>query len=367
MVEYSEVNIFDYFRVIKKRRWLIATVTTVAILLASIITSATPEQYVATAVLLQPVGRRAGSGAGLAYLSQVLSASAYNPSEFERPYQELLQTQLLAKKVAKILGRSSTAGISVYRLSGRSVFNISCKSSDRKLAALMANAYVQALYEYEQDLAQKALDQRISYINMQLKKQEENLSKAEQALIQFQRENQTLSVDGEVSVAVQAIARIKYEIIEQEAELNNALRYYSENHPDMVQLRNNVETKKAKLQEEIEKALSPSPAKSKAGGAVMSNMLEKAAQFARLQKMVEVHRAIARTMVEESEKLKLEKAKIYKPFEVVDPAVPARFPSIPNVKFNLFLGFILGFVAGLSLSFFLEYLEVLQKKETAVV
>lgn len=363
-MEYSEVNIFDYFRVIKKRRWLIITVTVIAILLAALVTATIPEQYVASVTILLPQSRATSGGAGLAYLSQVFS-TAYSPSsaEYGRPYQEMLQSRYIAKKVAKILGLSSYAGLGVYRSAGRTLFTISCKHSDRKFAALEANAFAKALYEYEQESAAEAIVERSQFVAMELKKADENLKAAEQTLINYQRINKTISVESEASVAVNVVARIKYDILAEEAELNNALKFYSPDHPDIIQLRNDIETKKAKLEEEISKAISPeSNFEGGMASGVMSNILEKAARSRRLQKMVDVQAAIYRFILEEFEKLKLEKVKTIKPFEIMDPAIPPKFPTIPNVKFNLFLGFMLGFIAGLSLSFFLEYLESLPKK-----
>lgn len=362
-MEYTEVNVFDYWRVIKKRRWLITVITAVSLLISALITSTITEQYVASVSVLMPEGRRAAAGAGLAYLSQILSTS-YNPAG-DRPYAEILQSRMIAKKVAKILGRASYAGISVYKTGGRDIFTISCRHSDRKMAALMANAFAKALFEYEQEAGEKAIATRYNFVNQEFKKATENLKNAEESLIGFQKINKTLSVEREADIAINAIARLKYEVIDSEAEYENALKFYSPEHPDMIQLKTIIDSKKAKLAEEITKALSAEPEKGAAdvGVGVMSNMLEKATQARKLQKMVEVHTAIYRFLLEEHEKLKLEMGKTVEPFEIIDPAVPPKEPSIPNVKLNIFLGFILGFVAGLSLSFFLEYLEALKKKE----
>lgn len=363
--ENYQVNIYDYLAVLKKRAGVIISLMIVCLTLGAIATVTTREQFVATATLLDTDIQRGTSGSGLGGIGQALS-SFVTPAKYGYQWDDILKSQMMSMRVAKILGKSSYSGISVSRArgGGSGIYTISCTSADRKYAAQMANAYVQALYEYEQENALKIIEGRMVYLDEKLAETQRDLDQANQRMVSFQRENKSLNIGQEANIYTGLATQLKREIIDEEAELEAALKTHSPNHPEVLALQDKINAQKDLLEEEVKNALYPVAKNNRNDSGLLTNIIEKGLAFAKLQREVELQIRLFNLLAEEYQKNRVSLEQSFEPFKILDLAVPPRHPSFPNPKQNIILGLTVGLILGIVLSFFLEYLEQVKKSTT---
>lgn len=361
-----QVNIYDYLAVLKKRAGVILAMMIVCVTLGAIVTVTVRETFVASATLLFTDTRRGDTGTGLGGIGQAIS-SFVSPAQYGYQWDDILKSQMMSMRVAKILGKSSYGGISVSRArgGGSGIYTISCSSSDRKYAAQMANAYVQALYEYEQENARQIIENKMVYLNEKMAETQKSLDAANQSMVAFQRENKALSINREADIYTGLATTLKREIIENEAELETALKTHSPNHPEVLALKDRIEAKKNLLEQEINNALYPAGSGSRKDSALLTNIIEKSLAFAKLEREVALQNKLYSLLAEEYQKNRIAADQSFEPFKVLDLAVPPRHPSFPNPKQNIILGATVGLILGIVLSFFLEYLEQVKRSSRA--
>lgn len=366
-IDNYQVNIYDYLAVLRKRAGVIIALMIVCVTLGAIVTVTVRESFVATATLLFTDIRRGDTGTGLGGIGQAIS-SFVSPAQYGYQWDDILKSQMMSMRVAKILGKSNYAGINVSRArgGGSGIYTISCTSSDRKYAAQMANAYVQALYEYEQENARQIIEKKMTYLAEKMAETQKSLDVANQQMVAFQRENKALSINREADIYTGLATTLKREIIEEEAELETALKTHSFSHPEVLALQDRIEAKKNLLEEEIRNALYPAgDSNGRKDTALLTNVIEKGLAFAKLEREVTLQTRLYNLLAEEYQKNRIAADQSFEPFKILDYAVPPRHPSFPNPKQNIILGATVGLILGIVLSFFLEYLEQVKKSSRA--
>jgi len=93
------------------------------------------------------------------------------------------------------------------------------KEQKKKLSAEVSNTFIEALdFINKEKLSSKAKNARI-YIESQLASTKLQLDSVENALMEFQKNNKTISLPDQIKVAIDAAAQIKTEIVKSEVQL----------------------------------------------------------------------------------------------------------------------------------------------------
>jgi uncharacterized protein involved in exopolysaccharide biosynthesis len=141
--------------------------------------------------------------------------------------------------------------------SGKSgIIDIEVEARDPKLAADMANAYVQELNELTGTLAVTEAAQRRLFFERQLEQTKEKLADAEIQLRQAMEAGGLVSVDAQGLALVETVARLRAQVSAKEVEIGAMRAYATADNPD----RQRAEQELASLKRELarlESGISP--------------------------------------------------------------------------------------------------------------
>lgn len=289
----DEVDLREYFKVIRKRWKMIACLTIGLAVLALIFSLRQKPVYEAKTTILLRSGGSSSALSQYAGLAGMFGMNLNSGGGNIPDLMELLQSRVVAAKVLddlKLIQRiegwdkptvkrskliSAVRGMIKKPKFAANIVEVNAATNDPQLSADVANGFIDALSYYWNELNYTEAQKKLKYIESELPRVERELK-----------------------------------IVE------------------------------AKLK------LSPSLASGILSGGQGG-----------FQRDYEIYNSVFTMLKKEKESAKLEAAKEISPFSVVDRAERPLSKSKPRVKFNVTLGFVLGIFSGVFLAFFMEYWE----------
>lgn len=219
---------------------------------------------------------------------------------------------LLGRIRTERVGRTNI--IRIYARAGRA-------DESMLLANTVADVYVR------ESLLVRNKESRTSrqFIEDQLASVEERLLASEDKLKNFGDEVENIQVSEDV----------QKKLVDLEFSLANMLQKYTEKHPKVIMVRDEIKN----IEEQIK------------------GFSGKQLEYSRLQREVDVARNIFSMLSQRLEEVKIAEAGKVPGAEIVDPAVLPRSPINDQSKLNIFLGAFLGLIVGFVLSFVVETLD----------
>ncbi len=327
-----ELNLRDYIRIFRKRKLLI--ITTVILVTATSVFFSMSKAVIYEATTTIKIEERK-TIAGL--LTEWI---AFSPGDTMQSQAKLITGYPVIKKTALILGRikedSSEMEINsvVNALQGQvrteqvgntNIIRIVAHSEDPEYARELANT-VASVY-IKENLLDKTKQARTarSFIEEQITALEDRLQIKENRL-------KTISED---SRAVTLAEPIQEKLTELQFTLNKLLQKFTEKHPRVVQLKEEIE--------HLEKTVK---------GFSETDLL-----YARLKREVEADRKLFSMLKEKLEEARITEAQKIGDVSLVDPAVTAVPVSAPNQVLGFLVGGILGIVLGFAFALINESLD----------
>src|SRR5262245_4818678 len=344
----EEVNLLDYWRVVRQRLRLIAALCAVAVLGTLGYSLQLPKVYQSTVTVLTPteggvggiglVSALTASGViqsipGLSIPSltpqrdifvSILKSRTMAEAAVERFHlQERYEAQFLANAINR-LQRST-----IVSLSKDGVITVKVEETDPQLAADIANFYVDNLDRMLQRFgATDASKQRI-FIAARLVETEQQLRRAEEALRQFQETNKVIALQEQAKGVVETAAQLKGEIMAAEVQLEVMRNFATEANPEMVKLKRRIEEMKRHLSQMQYGKGWMLPAESRNPGEPRKEFYVPFAQFpevglewARLTREVKVQETIYTLLTQHFEQAKIAEARDMPTVRILDKAVP---------------------------------------------
>lgn len=365
----EEINILDYWRVIKNNRRLIIGGTFLVVLAAGVVSLLLPRIYLAEASILPPAKEnRVGllsalsalpmGGQMLPLMGQSGIGGYYLPILKSRTVavQIIRELELIKKYEAENMEEAvkylEKASQLTQDKEGPIRIAVQAKSDD--LAARIANTYIKALQDYiDQNTVFEARQNRI-FIEGQLTETKEKLHQAEEALKAFQEEKGTVSISEEVTEVIKAAAELKARIAALEVQIGVMSSYTSPDHPDVVKKRLEIQelSKQYGLLEHGGKDRS---------GVSLADVPAVGLEFARLKREVIVQETLFKLLSEEYERARIAEAKEAPQVQILDSAVPPAKKYKPKVALNIFIAMITGLFLTTFLAFFQEYLRKIRQ------
>lgn len=203
----DEVDLFDYIEVLVKRRWLIFWGVAICILAAFVVSLRATPTYTATATLLPseenipdlnlsntPQGVSRSSR--ISYLG-VLGSVSLNKAVLEKEYRyhrgekdsvsqtliNYFNTQMPSQAIDALLGMAK------FEEGKSGILKIDVTTPYPELSAQVANEYVNQLMIYNEKRLPTRIHERLRFTEQRLEEVRGELSKAEEALLNFQKSN----------------------------------------------------------------------------------------------------------------------------------------------------------------------------------
>jgi uncharacterized protein involved in exopolysaccharide biosynthesis len=387
----DEVNLLDYWRVLRKRGRMILGVTFVSVFAAGFLSFFVMTKiYQSTASVLAP--KESGAGGAGASLAAALAASGAGQflgglipqgGTNKDVFVAILKSRTMAQDLVDrfklreyykakyneegIKGLQDSTDI---RVSKEGVISVTVEDKDPKLAADIANAYITNLDRLSARLGTTDASRQRAFIADRLEKTEKALRQAEEALRRFQENNKAIVVQEQAKTAVEEAARVKGAIVVGEAQLEFLRTFATESNPQVVAQRRQVEEMKRQLAQMQYGLGMELPSESRNPGqprkeffVPFAKMPEVGMEYIRLVRDVKVQETVQNLLMAQFEQAKINEARDMPTVQLLDKAVPAERKSKPKTVLNMAIAGTLSLFIGIFLAFFLEYIERMRKQE----
>lgn len=308
------------------------------------------QQSSASAMLAQLGGIAGGAGAAL---------GMKNPNDI---YIAMMQSRRLEEKLVQrfklqTVYEAKTMGGALLSLEGNSkiatgkdgLISIAVEDKDPKLAAAIANAYVEELRALSKVLAVTEAAQRRQFFEGQLVSAKKELANAEVALKQTQEKTGVLQLDAQGKVAIEALASLRAKVSAKQVQINAMKNFATESNPELQRAQaelDSLQSQLADLSKGGEANEDVLLAKSKAPGIGLD--------YIRKMRDVKYQETLFELMSKQYEIAKLDEAKDGANIQVLDSAIAPENKIKPKRSLLILLALFAGFFIAVLASFILE-------------
>jgi len=389
----DEINLLDYWRVLKKRGRMILGLVLVSVFTAGFMSYFVMTKiYESRASILAPK-ESGGSGASLAaalaasgaaqFLGGVIPGGGSNRDVFvailksRTMAQDLVDRFKLKEYYEKryneegIKGLQDATDISVSK---EGVISVKVEDKDPRLAAEIANGYITTLDRLFAKLGTTDASRQRAFISDRLEKTEKALRRGEDALRRFQETNKTIVVQEQAKSAIEEAAKVKGQIVAAEAQLEFLRAFSTEVNPQVLAQRRQIEEMKRQLSQMQYGVGMELPSESRNPGqprkelhVPFTKMPELGMEYVRLVRDVKVQETVYNLLTAQYEQAKINEARDMPTVQLLDKAVPAERKSRPKTVLNMAIAGALSLFVGIFLAFCLEYVERIRKQEAGKV
>lgn len=364
----DEINLLDYLIVLAKRKWLIIGVTLSTAIIATIISLKTPPIYSAETRILLPQSQSSASQ----LLSQFggmagLAGGAIGVKTSNDLYIGLLRSRTILDRIIDRFNlmelykakhredtRQAIAGALKAQDDKKSgIITIGVEDKDPKMAADIANAFVEELKNFTQGLAVTEASQRRLFFEEQLKDVKVSLIKAEEDMKSFQEKTGVLQVESQASIVIGAIASLRAQIAAKEVELKVIRTYLTSRNPDLQKTEEALNGMKVELAKLETKGTGHNPDTLMPTGRVP----EIGTEYVRKLRDLKFNETLYQLMVQQYEAAKLDEARDAAIIQVIDKAVPPHKRIKPKRRQMVLIAATTGFFMSVFLAFFVEFIK----------
>jgi uncharacterized protein involved in exopolysaccharide biosynthesis len=378
MEREDEINLLDYWRVIRKRWRIIAGIFGISVVTAAIVSLfMTPIYQAKTTIMpVESGGRLSGAlqnlssipfvGSMLPGIGGASASKLVTVLNSRTLAEDIIQTSDLVKVIfGGKEGKPPTLQDAAISLMGMikvddtkgGVISISVEYKDPKIAADIANHYTTVLQKFiNKNTLSMAKKNRI-FIENQLQKVKEELRQAEEAMKIFQTDKKIVAMDAQAEATIRAMADMSVQITAREVQLGIMKGFSTAANPDVLRIKDELR--------ELRKQMAMIESKTSNHQSMAMPSFSEAPtlglQYTRLKREVLTQQKVFELLTQQYEMARIDEAKEDITFQVIDRAIPPEKRIKPNRRQNVMLAGVVSLFAGVFLVFFLEYLANLKE------
>lgn len=324
------INLLDYLEVIVKNWRMIAKTTTVAAVLSVAVSLTLPNIYSAKTLILPPqqdssglMGMLMGSAGGMGGMAAdllgkgtsadmyvgILNSEAMSDTIIDRFKLMDVYKQKYRVVTYKVLDKK--VDIAAGKKDG--IISISVDDKDPKLATDMANAYVEELGKLLVKLNITGAVENRSFYEEGLIKAKVDLTKAENALKQFQSKNKALDITAQAQGTIKGIADLEAQLAVEEVKLSGIRRVFTDTSQEVK----NQQAVVANIKVQVAKFEGAHTNSSIPG---VGSVPEMGQQYLRLMREFKIQEALVELLTKQYEMAKLSEAKDTASIQVIQTA-----------------------------------------------
>ena len=355
------VRLFDYLVLLVRNRFMIlrnVLITLVFILAVSFIL---PKKYTAVTSLMPPPEQDKWGMSGMLSEVALPGLNLSRQTSSAELLVEMLNSRSVNERVLLRQFRHKQDSLQLYRILGfpsldlglikipkqvhfllskKGIVTISAEMPTRQLAADVANAYVQALDQVNQEKAvSRARNSRI-YIESQMAETQVKLNAATQNLADFQLQHQAVSLEDQTKSAIERAGELKGQIIAKEVELGILRQSMTAANPVVDKL----QREKAELQRLYDQVQFGGDGAGKDYALAFAKVPELGIHLADLMREVKIQETVYSLLNQQYYQARIEEARDTPTIQVLDLAVPPAFRSAPKRKMLLLVFSLLSLV-----------------------
>jgi uncharacterized protein involved in exopolysaccharide biosynthesis len=236
------------------------------------------------------------------------------------------------------------------------LIRITVTDRDPKLAADIANAYVDEFHKQSANLAISEASQRRAFFQQQLLEANQNLTVAEEALKRAEQSTGVLQIDSQAKSLIQSAATLNGQIAAKEVQLQGMRSFATEDNPQMVMAEQQLGALKAQL------AKLTGTSENSSSDIIMprGNIPQAGMEYLNKVRDVRYYETIAELIAKQFEMAKLDEAREGAIIQVADVAVAPDKRSSPKRTATVILATLLGFFAAILWCIFADRLKRLK-------
>ncbi|MCS7230833.1 MAG: GNVR domain-containing protein, partial [Elusimicrobiota bacterium] len=327
-----ELNLYDYWRIIKKRKFIIFTSIISFTIMSWIYTNLQVPVYQASSVVkIDPSLIIPG------IQTELLGWDMLNAINTE---VKIINSTVIAERTAKKLGlitdftpkdikdavvSSIQSKVRAERIPDSNLVRIIVTSSNKEETEKIANATAEVYIEKGIEDRNKRAKELREFIETQLKEAEKNLKDSEEKLRRYSEETKTTGVGGQLAI----------ELLSLQSKKNELLKVYTEKHPDVVSINQKIKF----IEEQLKK------------------LPKEELEYARLVREVKLNEEIYTLLAKRYKEAQISEADRVQTAIIVTPAKIPSKPIKPDYSSNISLGAFVGLILGIILAFIFEHLD----------
>jgi len=375
----DEINLLDYWRVIRKRWKIITVIFFAAVVMAAVVSLLMTPIYQAKATLMPVESSGSQMSAALRSLGSIPFVGSMVPGGASGDkLVAVLKSRTVAEDVIKALDLitilfeepqdepptlqdavRSLSEITAITDDKKGLISIAVEYKDPELAADIANQYTVALQRFLSENALSTAKRNRIFIEDQLRKVKEELQEAEEAMKTFQTDKKIVAMDAQTEASIKALAELKAQVTAKEVELGVLRQFATPANPDVVRMEDQLRELKKQLAMLETKGANPEADAFPS----LSEAPELGLQYIRLKRDALTQQTVFELLTQQLEVAKIDEAKEDIAFQVIDTAIPPEKRIKPKRTLIVMLAGVVSAFAGIFLVFFLEYLENMKKRE----
>ena len=361
----EEINLMDLLLVVAKHNRFIIKLTATVAVLSVVYALLQPNIYSAKVMIMPP--QQSQSSAASMLMAQVgalgsLAGVDKSPSGL---YIAMLKSRSVAdtlierfklkavfKKDTYVATRKALEGAVTMTAGKEGMISIEFDDTDPKLAADIANGYVDALDGLVRRIAVTEAGRRRLFFEGELKKTQDKLDNAELAMKILQEKTGVISIEGQSSAILSAEASLRAQIASKEIELSAMRGFATAQNPDVrrtEQMLVSLRAQLAKLEHQAQATAADMPSKSKIPGMAID--------YVHRMRDLKYNETLFAFVSQQLASAKLDEAKDAPVIQVVDKALVPEKKSKPKRALIVILATMLAFFVGVLFAFFKEASE----------
>jgi uncharacterized protein involved in exopolysaccharide biosynthesis len=367
----EELNLMDILLVIAKYNRFIVLLTVISAGIAFVYALRQPVLYTANALIMPPQAPMSQAGILMGQLSSLgLGSSSSSSSSSGASINILIKSQKLAYQVVNRLhlqsvykvnnieaARNTLAAATKITLNKDGSILIECSDKDPKMAALLANTYIDELDRFNSKIAITNASRTRLYLEKQLKFANEELANLEIAMNESQKNTDLTPLEVQSGFLTNLIATLRAQITSREIELAGLRTFATEENPQYRKATLSLGVLRAQLQkletdnevrEKDKDGIKGSP---KTGSEFLNNMRD-----------LKYQQALVENLKKQYDVAKMDEAKDANLIQVInDPLIPEH-PSKPQRDVIVTIGTLLGLILSIILAFVMNAIETAKQK-----
>ncbi len=365
-INEEEINLLDYLIVLAKRKIFIIILTLSVTLITAVYSLIVPELYRAeikllppgksnkTSVLMQEIGGMIGIDQGSGGINNPYSIVGILKSRtLHDKIIDKFNLMDIYETIYREDARKSLSGnVEVNNDKSSRMITVAVISKDPKLAADLANSFIEELKNLLQTLAITEASQRRLFFEEELQQAKENLIKSEDAMVEFQEKTGALRVEDQTKAIIESMAHIRAEIAAKEVSLKVMKTYSTLNNPDFqmaLEALKGLKSELKKLEVKSETSLDP---------LLTTGMLPVLGKnYIRKLRELKFNETLFELMAKQYEMARIDEAKEPVIIQVLDKAIPPEKRFKPQRRKMVMIAFMAAIFFSVFLAFLMEYIE----------
>ena len=337
--EPDEINLLDLLLVLAKNWKMIIGVPFVVAVITAIFSLFMPNIYTAKAMILPgddnsggmmsammgQLGGLAGLAGGLGgatktdlYVTMLKSETLKDPLIDRFKLMQLYKAKFRASAYAALDGN---AAISTGKKDG--VITIAVSDKDPKLAAAIANAYVDELGKMAAKLNMSGAGMNRVFLEERLTKAKVDLAAAEETLKSFQTRNKVVAVTDQAKATLEGVAQLRAQLVAQEVQMATMRQQFTDESQEIRSIKATI----ASLRGQVARLEGGGSAGSMPGVGAMPQLGQ---EYMRLMREFKIQETLVELLTKQYEMTKLNEAKDVVPFQLLQSARVPELKSKPK-------------------------------------